>query len=49
VVDVGAALSAAEKLGATRVFGPAANPNGQLVVGQFRDPAGNRVGVAGPH
>jgi predicted enzyme related to lactoylglutathione lyase len=48
VVDVEAALSTAEKLGATRVFGPAANPNGQLVVGQFRDPAGNLVGVAGP-
>jgi predicted enzyme related to lactoylglutathione lyase len=48
VVDVEAALSTAERLGGTRVMGPAANPNGALVVGHFRDPAGNRVGVAGP-
>ena len=48
VGDVEAALSHAERLGGTRVMGPAANPNGMLVVGQFRDPAGNLVGVAGP-
>lgn len=48
VADVESALAAAERLGGTRVMGPARNPNGQLVVGHFRDPAGNLVGVAGP-
>lgn len=48
VPDVEAALQKAESLGGTRVMGPAQNPSGQLVVGQFRDPEGNLVGVAGP-
>jgi predicted enzyme related to lactoylglutathione lyase len=48
VDDVEAALQQAESLGGTRVTGPAQNPSGQLVVGQFRDLEGNLVGVAGP-
>ncbi|SDY60474.1 VOC family protein [Herbiconiux ginsengi] len=48
VPDVEAALREAERLGGTRVLGPAANPNGMLVVGQFTDPEGTLVGVAGP-
>jgi uncharacterized protein len=46
VPDVEAALQRAEKLGGTRVMGPATSPNG-LVVGQFTDPEGTLVGVAG--
>ncbi|HEY1531815.1 MAG TPA: VOC family protein [Galbitalea sp.] len=49
VEDVAAALQDAERLGGTRVFGPEANPNGILVVAQFRDPEGNLIGLAGPH
>jgi uncharacterized protein len=45
VPDVEAALRRAESLGGTRVLGPAGSPNG-LVVGQFRDPEGNLIGVA---
>ncbi|MCS5732144.1 VOC family protein [Herbiconiux daphne] len=48
VDDVEAALAEAERLGGARVMGPAANPNGSLVVGHFTDPQGNLVGVAGP-
>ncbi len=48
VEDVEAALQNAERLGGTRVMGPEKNPNGRLVVGHFRDPEGNLVGVAGP-
>ena len=48
VDDVGEALAAAERLGGTRTMGPEAKPDGSLVVGHFRDPAGNLVGVAGP-
>jgi uncharacterized protein len=48
VDDVAAALEDAERLGGTRVFGPEANPNGQLVVAHFRDPDGNLIGLAGP-
>jgi hypothetical protein len=48
VEDVAAALDQAVSLGGTRVFGPEANPNGQLVVAQFTDPEGNLVGLAGP-
>lgn len=48
VDDVEQALLDAERLGGTRVMGPAANPNGMLVVGHFTDPQGNLVGVAGP-
>lgn len=48
VDDVEAALRSAEELGGTRVLGPEANPNGQLVVAHFRDPEGNLIGLAGP-
>ena len=47
VDDVGAALDRAEELGGRRVFGPDGVP-GKFVVGQFTDPEGNLVGVAGP-
>jgi uncharacterized protein len=46
VADVEAALQKAERLGGTRVMGPDGTP-GTLVVGQFIDPEGNVVGVAG--
>ncbi|GAA1569860.1 VOC family protein [Kribbella sancticallisti] len=46
VPDVEAALAEAERLGGRRVFGPEGVP-GQLVVGQFTDPEGNLIGVAG--
>jgi uncharacterized protein len=45
VPDVEVALQRAESLGGTRVLGPATSPNG-LVVGQFKDPEGNLIGVA---
>ncbi|WP_112247415.1 VOC family protein [Kribbella monticola] len=47
VDEVEAALRQAEELGGTRVFGPEGKP-GFLVVGQFTDPEGNLIGVAGP-
>jgi predicted enzyme related to lactoylglutathione lyase len=47
VDDVGAALDQAEALGGQRVFGPDGVP-GKLVVGQFTDPEGNLIGLAGP-
>jgi uncharacterized protein len=47
VDDVETALRKAEELGGVRVFGPEGKP-GALVVGQFTDPEGNLVGVAGP-
>jgi uncharacterized protein len=46
VPDVEAALQQAESLGGTRVMGPARSPSG-LVVGQFTDPEGTLIGVAG--
>jgi uncharacterized protein len=46
VPDVEAALQQAERLGGTRVMGPDGTP-GTLVVGQFTDPEGNLLGVAG--
>jgi uncharacterized protein len=46
VADVAEALKQAEALGATRTMGPEGVP-GQLVVGQFTDPEGNLIGVAG--
>jgi uncharacterized protein len=46
VPDVEAALQNAERLGGTRVIGPDGTP-GNLVVGQFTDPEGNLIGVAG--
>ncbi|BDI21275.1 VOC family protein [Herbiconiux sp. L3-i23] len=48
VDDVAAALADAVDAGGTAVMGPAANPNGRLVVAHFRDPEGNLVGLAGP-
>jgi predicted enzyme related to lactoylglutathione lyase len=47
VDDVEAALRKAERLGGTRVLGPAQPPGRPLVVGQFTDPEGNLIGVAG--
>jgi hypothetical protein len=46
VPDVADALKKAESLGATPTMGPEGVP-GQLVVGQFTDPEGNLIGVAG--
>jgi predicted enzyme related to lactoylglutathione lyase len=48
VADVPLALTEAERLGGTIVLGPQRNEGGGVVVGHFRDPAGNLVGVAGP-
>jgi hypothetical protein len=46
VPDVDAALKEAERLGATRCWGPEQSPGGHLVVGQFIDPEGNLIGLA---
>jgi predicted enzyme related to lactoylglutathione lyase len=46
VPDVEAALEEAERLGGKRRMGPEGTP-GILVVGQFTDPEGNLIGVAG--
>jgi predicted enzyme related to lactoylglutathione lyase len=46
VSNVEAALQRAERLGGKRMMGPEGTP-GALVVGQFSDPAGNIIGVAG--
>ncbi|MGH9050504.1 MAG: VOC family protein [Acidimicrobiia bacterium] len=46
VPNVEAALENAERLGGTRRMGPEGTP-GRLVVGQFTDPEGNLIGVAG--
>jgi hypothetical protein len=46
VPDVEAALHKAESLGGKRWMGPEGTP-GTLVVGQFVDPEGNLIGVAG--
>ena len=46
VPNVEVALRRAEKLGGTRVMGPATSPSG-LVVGHFTDPEGTLMGVAG--
>lgn len=48
VPGVEQALQRAERLGGTRVLGPARNDAGGVVVGHFTDPEGNLVGVAGP-
>jgi uncharacterized protein len=45
VPDVEAALQQAERLGGTRVMGPATSPSG-LVVGHFTDPEGSLIGLA---
>ena len=47
VPDVESALEAAERLGGKPVLGPEKNPGSDLVVGQFTDPEGNLIGVAG--
>jgi predicted enzyme related to lactoylglutathione lyase len=47
VANVEAALKKAESLGGERLMGPAGTP-GALVVGQFADPEGHIIGVAGP-
>jgi uncharacterized protein len=47
VPNVEAALRQAESLGGKRRMGPEGTP-GTLVVGQFTDPEGNLIGVAGP-
>jgi uncharacterized protein len=46
VPNVEAALQKAESLGGQRQMGPEGTP-GTLVVGQFTDPEGNLIGVAG--
>jgi uncharacterized protein len=46
VPDVEAALKKAESLGGRRRMGPEGAP-GRVVVGQFTDPEGNLIGVAG--
>jgi predicted enzyme related to lactoylglutathione lyase len=46
VPDVEAALQKAESLGGTRQIGPEGTP-GTLVIGQFTDPEGQLIGVAG--
>lgn len=48
VTNVESALADAERLGGTRRMGPEGTP-GTLVVGQFTDPQGNLIGVAGIH
>jgi hypothetical protein len=47
VSDVAAALAKAESLGGRRVLGPERAPGTDLVVGQFTDPEGQLIGVAG--
>lgn len=47
VPNVEAALRRAESLGGKRLMGPEGKP-GMLMVGQFTDPEGNLIGVAGP-
>ena len=49
VPDVAAALAEAERLGGRRLLGPVRNEGGGVTVGHFLDPAGNLIGVAGPH
>ena len=48
VPDVETALQKAESLGGKRTFGPEQAPDRDLVVGQFTDPEGNLIGLAGP-
>ncbi len=48
VRSVEAALGTAESLGGTRLMGPEPAA-GEFAVGQFADPEGNVIGVAGPH
>lgn len=48
VPDVEAALRKAESLGGKRAMNPEQAPGRDLVVGQFTDPEGNLIGLAGP-
>lgn len=48
VEDVAQTLAAVERLGGTRVMGPAQKPGGSLVVAHFTDIEGNLIGLAGP-
>jgi predicted enzyme related to lactoylglutathione lyase len=48
VPDIEAALAEAERLGGTRVMGPARSPGGPVVVAHFTDPEGNVIGLAMP-
>jgi uncharacterized protein len=48
VPSVEAALQKAESLGGTRRMGPEPAAGADFAVGQFTDPEGNLVGVAGP-
>lgn len=48
VADVARALADVVRLGGTVALGPQRNEGTGVVVGHFRDPAGNLVGVAGP-
>lgn len=47
VPNVEDALRRAESLGGKRRMGPETAPAGDLTVGQFTDPEGNLIGVAG--
>ncbi|MET3900297.1 putative enzyme related to lactoylglutathione lyase [Devosia sp. UYZn731] len=47
VENVEEALALAEQLGGNRIIGPTSNPAGTLVIGRFKDPEGNLIGVAG--
>jgi uncharacterized protein len=46
VPDVAAALDKAEELGGKRIMGPDKVEETGLVVGQFTDPEGHRIGLA---
>lgn len=48
VTSVAAALEQAERLGGKRQLGPLRATEGDFAVGQFLDPEGNLIGVAGP-
>jgi predicted enzyme related to lactoylglutathione lyase len=48
VPSVEAALRKAESLGGARLMGPEPGPGAEFAVGQFTDPEGNLIGVAGP-
>jgi predicted enzyme related to lactoylglutathione lyase len=45
VPDVGAALSKAQELGGTPIFGPDQVPGMDLTLGQFSDPEGHVIGL----
>jgi predicted enzyme related to lactoylglutathione lyase len=45
VPDVEASLAKAESLGGSRIMGPHEMMEGQIVLGQFKDPEGHTIGV----